>query len=168
MELKSFTIINRTLILKKSKYINFYKNDIMKEGIMKATQQLSNNMIQSLVINKINLENQFLQRTKAGKSFGNEMSLIKISNKNGLEKSNIETINNERNNRLDNSYLSLTQINLKSMNNLNKDYNEYFANNEIDINSKNNIQPQNQNIINFQINNYNNFSNNSPNINQKL
>ena len=96
------------------------------------------------------------------------MSLIKIYNNNGLEKSNIETINNERNNRLDNSYLSLTQINLKSMNNLNKDYNEYFANNEININSKNNIQPQNQNIINFQINNYNNFSNNSPNINQKF
>ena len=82
----------------------------MKEGIMKATQQLSNNMIQSLAINKKNLENKFLERTRTGKSFGNEMSLIKIYNNNGIEKPNIETINNERNNRLDNSYLSLTQI----------------------------------------------------------
>ena len=49
----------------------------MKEGIMKATQQLSNNMMQSVAIHQKKLENQFLLRTRAGKSFENEMNLIK-------------------------------------------------------------------------------------------
>ena len=44
MEFNSFTIMNRTLIIKKIKSANFDKYDFMKEGIMKATQQLSNNM----------------------------------------------------------------------------------------------------------------------------
>ena len=170
MKLKGFTIMNRTLILKKRKSMNFEINDIMKE-----IEKLPINMMQSVAINQKNLENQFLLRTRAGKSFENEMSLIKNFNNNKLEKPNIETINNRRNNRKDNRYLSEAQVDLnkpkKNISPINiNNFNEYFVNNQKDINNNNNIQPQpqNQNIINIQINNFNNFSNNIPNNNQNL
>ena len=154
MEFNSFTIMNRTLIIKKIKSANFDKYDFMKEGIMKATQQLSNNMMQSVAIHQKKLENQFLLRTRAGKSFENEMNLIKKFNNNKLEKPNIETINNRRNNRK--SYLSEAQVDLnkpkKNISPINiNNFNIYFSNNQIDINNNNNIQPhpQNQNIINI-------------------
>ena len=170
MELKGFTIMNRTLILKKRKSMNFEINDIMKE-----IEKLPINMMQSVAINQKNLENQFLLKTRAGKSFENEMNLIKNFNNNKLEKPNIETINNRRNNRKDNRYLSEAQVDLnkpkKNISPINiNNFNEYFVNNQKDINNNNNIQPQpqNQNIINIQINNFNNFSNNIPNNNQNL
>ena len=126
----------------------------MKEGIMKATQQPSNNMMQSVAINQKKLENQFLLRTRAGKSFENEMNLIKKFNNNKLEKPNIETINNRRNNRK--SYLSEAQVDLnkpkKNISPINiNNFNIYFSNNQTNINNNNNIQPhpQNQNIINI-------------------
>ena len=154
MEFNSFTIMNRTLIIKKIKSANFDKYDFMKEGIMKATQQLSNNMMQSVAIHQKKLENQFLLRTRAGKSFENEMNLIKKFNNNKLEKPNIETINNRRNNRK--SYLSEAQVDLnkpkKNISPINiNNFNIYFSNNQTNINNNNNIQPhpQNQNIINI-------------------
>ena len=154
MEFNSFTIMNRTLIIKKIKSANFDKYDFMKEGIMKATQQLSNNIIQSVAIHQKKLENQFLLRTRAGKSFENEMNLIKKFNNNKLEKPNIETINNRRNNRK--SYLSEAQVDLnkpkKNISPINiNNFNIYFSNNQTDINNNNIIQPhpQNQNIINI-------------------
>ena len=162
-EFKGFTILNKTLIFKKSKSINFDKNNIIREGIMKATQKLSNNMLQSIAINQKNLESQFLLRARAGKSFENEMSLTKKFNNNKLEKPNTETINhinNRRNNRVDNNPLSQTQMHLdkiiKDKNAINtNDFNEYL------VLGSNNKQPQ----INLQINNFNNFSNNIPNYN---
>ena len=129
----------------------------MKEGIMKATQQPSNNMMQSVAIHQKKLENQFLLRTRAGKSFENEMNLIKKFNNNKLEKPNIETINNRRNNRK--SYLSEAQVDLnkpkKNISPINiNNFNIYFSNNQTYINNNNNIQPhpQNQNIINIKMN----------------
>ena len=154
MEFNSFTIMNRTLIIKKIKSANFDKYDFMKEGIMKATQQPSNNIMQSVAIHQKKLENQFLLRTRAGKSFENEMNLIKKFNNNKLEKPNIETINNRRNNRK--SYLSEAQVDLnkpkKNISPINiNNFNIYFSNNQTNINNNNNIQPhpQNQNIINI-------------------
>ena len=61
MELKGFTIMNRTLILKKRKSMNFEINDIMKE-----IEKLPINMMQSVAINQKNIENPFLLRTRAG------------------------------------------------------------------------------------------------------
>ena len=164
-EFNGFTIQNKTLILKKSKSINFDKNNIIREGIMKATQKLSNNMLQSIAINQKNLENQFLLRTRAGKSFENKMSLIKNFINNKIEKSNTETINNRRNNRMDNNPLSQTQMNInkvmKDINIINTNsFKEYFV--QSSNNSSNNNQPQNPNVINIQINNFNNFPNNIP------
>ena len=95
------------------------------------------------------------------------MNLIKNFNNNKLEKPNIETINNRRNNQKDNRYLSEAQVDLnkpkKNISPINiNNFNEYFVNNQKDINNNNDIQPQpqNQKIINIQINNFNNFSNN--------
>ena len=50
MELKGFTIMNRTLILKKRKSMNFEINDIMKE-----IEKLPINMMQSVAINQKNI-----------------------------------------------------------------------------------------------------------------
>ena len=131
-EFNGFTIQNKTLILKKSKSINFDKNNIIREGIMKATQKLSNNMLQSIAINKKNLENQFLLRTRAGKSFENEMSLIKKFNNNKLEKPNTETINNKNFNNINNG-MNNPNMNMMNNNNMN-----FMNNSNIQGNSSNN------------------------------
>ena len=138
-EFNGFTIQNKTLILKKSKSINFDKNNIIREGIMKATQKLSNNMLQSIAINKKNLENQFLLRTRAGKSFENEMSLIKKFNNNKLEKPNIETINNKNFNNINNG-MNNPNMNMMNNNNMN-----FMNNSNIQGNSSNN----NIELVNF-------------------
>ena len=76
------------------------------------------------------------------------MNLIKKFNNNKLEKPNIETINNRRNNRK--SYLSEAQVDLnkpkKNISPINiNNFNIYFSNNQTNINNNNNIQPHPQN-----------------------
>ena len=172
IEFKGLKIINKTLLNKKRKSLDFCKKDIINEDIMKVTKNLSNNFIQSILMNKGNPEKHLLQ-TRIDKNFENDLKKSKFFNGNKINnnddlKPNSEIINRKNKNR-EFIRLSETQANLDkfkdNLNNINDDeYKEYIYQSKEDTISKNYNQPiQNQNIFNIQINNFNN--NNNPNNN---
>ena len=69
-ELSNLTIINKTILNKKRKSLDFGKKDKMNEGIMNATNQLSNNILAG---NRQNVE-KFLSQTRVDKYFQDEPS----------------------------------------------------------------------------------------------
>ena len=173
IEFKGLKIINKTLLNKKRKSLDFCKKDIINEDIMKVTKNLSNNFIQSILMNKGNPEKHLLQ-TRIDKNFENDLKKSKFFNGNKINnnddlKPNSEIINRKNKNR-EFIRLSETQANLdKFKDNLNNiiddEYKEYIYQSKEDTISKNYNQPiQNQNIFNIQINNFNN-NNNNPNNN---
>ena len=175
MKLGNLTIINKTLLSKKKKSLDFCKKDNINEDFMKATKNLSKYFIQSILINKENPGKQNLLQTRLyNKNFDLNKCILfngtKININDDLKPSS-EIINiNRKNKNRENIHFSETQANLDKVkdnlsNIIDDEYKEYIYQSKAVTISKNYNQPtQNQNIINIQINNFNN-NNNNPNNN---